>query len=234
MNRKHEQFGTKIFYSPIEAAIRWSNLFEEETSVLTVTALTAPTTAEAVPLWPILGLNIERLYDAMRNGELPFGNAGVTSNDPSLLNTPQLTIRHVDLKRWMAKTYPDQKPSFLFDEMEQQLHSSVDLGSVQALLLQIKTLKSQLSARTQTPQPKPIESGTQLPARAETTYLNIIGGLLTLLLGQSPGGVRYSTFKTLESVISTLIAHHSGRPGITERTLWAKFAEAKRQLSDHS
>jgi len=140
----------------------------------------------------------------------------------------------VDLKRWIAKTYPDQKPSFLFDEFEKQLHSAIDLDSVQALLLQVKTLKAQLSARVQPQQPKSAESKTQLPIRAETTYLNIIGGLLTLLLGQSPNGVRYSSFNTLESVISALIAHHNGRPGITERTLWAKFAEAKRQLSGDS
>jgi hypothetical protein len=234
MNQKHEQHGTKVFYSPLEAAVRWSDLLDQETSILTVTSLTAPTTAEALPLWPLLGLNIERLYDAMRNGELVFGKAGVTSNNSALLDDPQLTIRHVDLKRRIAKTYPDQKPSFLFDEFEKQLHSAIDLDSVQALLLQVKTLKAQLSARAQPQQPKSAESKAQLPIRAETTYLNIIGGLLTLLLGQSPNGVRYSSFNTLESVISALIAHHNGRPGITERTLWAKFAEAKRQLSGDS
>ncbi|MGF6513092.1 hypothetical protein ABH912_000558 [Pseudomonas sp. BT76 TE3572] len=234
MNEKHEQYGTKVFYSPIEAAVRWSSLLEQETDILSVTSLTAPTTAQALPFWPLLGLNIERLYDAMRNSELAFGKAGITSNDPALLDAPQLTIRHVDLKRWMAKTYPDQKPGFLFDEMERQLHSAIDLDSVQELLLQIKTLKAQLSARAQPQQPKSAESKAQLHTRAETTYLNIIGGLLTLLLGQSPSGVRYSSFNTLESVISALIAYHNGRPGITERTLSAKFAEAKRQLSGDS
>ncbi|WP_454868419.1 hypothetical protein [Pseudomonas farris] len=231
MNRYLEQQGTKVYYSPIEAAIRWSNLQEEEINILSVTALMTRVSAEALPLWPLVGLNIERLYDAMRNGELPYGKGGITSNDPALLDAPQLTIRHVDLKHWMAETYPDQKPGFLFDELEQQLHSAIDLGTVQALLLQIKTLKAQLGNRAQPHQSKPADSKPQLLPRAETTYLNIIGGLLTLLLGQSPSGVRYSSFSTLESVISALIAHHNGRPGITERTLWAKFAEAKRQLA---
>lgn len=233
MNRYPEQQGTKVHYSPIEAAIRWSNLLEQEISILAVTALKAPVSTEDLPLWPLVGLNIDRLYDAMRNGELHYGKAGITSNDPALLNVPQLTIRHVDLKRWMAKTYPDQKPDFLFDELEQQLHSAIDLTTVQALLLQVKTLKAQLNKRAEPHQPKAADSKPQLLSRAETTYLNIIGGLLTLLLGQSPSGVRYSSFNTLESVISALIAHHNGRPGITERTLWAKFAEAKRQLAGH-
>jgi hypothetical protein len=231
MSQKHEQYGTKIFYSPIEASIRWSNLLEQEASILSMTTSAPPVLPEALPLWPLVGQNLERVYDALRNGELPFGKTGITSNDPELLDGPQVTIRHVDLKRWMAQTYPDQKPCFLFDDWEQQLHSAIDLGTVQALLLQIKTLKAQMVNGVKPEQTKPAEYKHLLPSRAETTYLNIIGGLLTLLLGQSPSGVRYSSFNTLESVISALIAYHNGRPGITERTLSAKFAEAKRQLS---
>jgi hypothetical protein len=61
--------------------------------------------------------------------------------------------------------------------------------------------------------------------------LNIVGGLLTLLLGKSPSGIPYSSFETMDSVISALIAHHEGRAGISERTLWSKLAAAKRQVS---
>ncbi len=234
MNRSHEEQGMKIYYSPIEAAIRWSNVLEHEASILSAVALKASTEAYALSSWPLVELNIERLFDALRNGELPYGEAGITSNDPTLLEAPYLTIRHVDLKRWMTNTYPDQKPGFLFGQWEQQLHPSIDLGMVQALLLQIKILKGQLGCGIKPQEPKSSECKSRLPSRAETTYLNIIGGLLTLLLGKSPSGVRYSSFNTHESVISALIAHHSGRPGITERTLWAKFAEAKRQLSGDS
>lgn len=231
MNQHPEQQGIRIFYSPIEAAIRWSNLLKQEAEILAHTALIAPIDADTLSHWPSVGLNVGRFYDAMHHGELPYGKAGITCNDPALLDTPEITIRHVDLKQWMAKTYPNQKPGFLFDELEQQLHSAIDSDTIQALLMQIKALEAQLKNRPQRIKPGPIDGSQKLMPRAETTYLNIIGGLLTLLLGQSPGGVRYSSFNTLESVISALIAHHSRRPGITERTLWAKFAEAKRQLS---
>ena len=46
--------------------------------------------------------------------------------------------------------------------------------------------------------------------RSETTYLNIIGGLLTLLLGNSPSGAAYSSFRSMDAVVSALIAHHEG------------------------
>ncbi len=65
----------------------------------------------------------------------------------------------------------------------------------------------------------------------KTTILNIVGGLLTLLLGKSPNGIPYSSFETLESVISALIAHYGDKSGISERTLWAKFSAAKRHLA---
>jgi hypothetical protein len=48
-----------------------------------------------------------------------------------------------------------------------------------------------------------------LSTRAETTYLHIIGGLLRLLLGQSPGNP-YSSFKTQESIVSAMVAHFGG------------------------
>ena len=66
--------------------------------------------------------------------------------------------------------------------------------------------------------------------RSETTYLNIIGGLLTLLLGKSPSGTAYSSFRSMDAVVSALLAHHEGRPGLSERTLWSKLAQARRHL----
>jgi len=83
-----------------------------------------------------------------------------------------------------------------------------------------------------------LKQSTMIPAcarcpisdRAEATYLNIIGGMLDLMLGLSPSGTPYSSFKTQEAVVSALVAHHSGAMGIAERTLNGKFATARRRL----
>lgn len=50
------------------------------------------------------------------------------------------------------------------------------------------------------------------------------------MLGQSPSGAPYSSFKTQEAVVSALVAHHHGVMGIAERTLNGKFATARRRL----
>lgn len=73
--------------------------------------------------------------------------------------------------------------------------------------------------------------GERLGRREETTYLNVIGGLLHLLLGKSPGsGKKYSSFASQDAVISGLLAHFDGASGISKRTLESKFAEAKRSI----
>lgn len=234
----------KVFYRPIEAAIRWSGLTRFETRIVDVMGRKRIPAPDDFPRWPMLCLNAERIFDGLRNGELPFGKAGITCDDSSLLDDPNLTIRHVDLKAWMARFYPDQRPAFLFDEIERQLHPGIRIEAVQALLADREALKVELAEREQSfdalhrehrrLRKKTENHGTavrEVTSRSETTYLNIVGGLLTLLLGKSPAGKPYSSFDTTESVISALLAHYEGRPGISERTLWAKFATAKRHMS---
>ena len=213
MNEHIQRQCTKVFYSPLEAAIRWSDLLEHETEILDWIRCEfhGPPPHEH---WPQLLLNVERLFDAMKHGELPFGTSGITQCAIALLNAPDLTLRHVDLRRWMVWAYPTLKPHFLFDEAERRSSVVLDQETALALSQHLSLIREQAQTRVS----------------AETQYLNIIGALLTLLLGHSSSGERYSTFNTLGSVVGALITHHSGRPGINEQTLWAKFAEAKRHL----
>jgi hypothetical protein len=70
-----------------------------------------------------------------------------------------------------------------------------------------------------------------LDTRAETTYLNIIGGLLDLMLGKTPAGKAQSVYDNQAAVINALLAHYEGKPGVARRTLEEKFAAAKRSLN---
>ena len=247
MRKTDPSLHCRVFYRPIEAAIRWSGLLRFETRILDAMNGKGVPDLDDFPRWPMLRLNTERIFDGLRNGELPYGKSGVTSNDPSFLDDPDLTVRHVDLKTWMARFYPDQKPTFLFDEIERQLHSAIGIDAVQALLADRVALKARLAEKERSFDVlherhrvlcKRIESLSvaehEVSPRSEGTYLNIVGGLLGLLLGKSPSGKPYSSFETMESVISALLAHHAGRPGMAERTLWAKLAQARRHLEDTS
>ncbi|PAU86055.1 hypothetical protein CK507_16430 [Pseudomonas sp. WN033] len=243
LNSFHQH--SKVFYKPIEAAIRWSDLTRFEHEIIEALGTKNRPSSHDFPRWPILYLNTELIFDALFNGDLPYGRRGITCADSQLLSDPALTIRHVDLRSWMSQYYPDQRPAFLFDDFERQLHPAINIDVVQVLLaereawrarcatcsLDFEELESKhLALRKEHDSLTARLQPDAIGRRAETTYLHIIGALLHLMLGESPSGRRYSTFMSQDAIISALIAHHSGLMGITERTLHAKFAEAKRRM----
>ena len=236
---------SKVYYRPIEAAIRWAGLLKHKKEILRLISWPRhlPMTLD-FPGWTELRLCTERIYDAIFNGELPYGCNGITQNDKALWDSPDLTIRHVDLKRWMRDQYPEHRPAFLFSRRERIAHPIITLETGQAMLVERKALKAELKqCRRQLEmlqkqhhvlsnqiEVTPACNKYSITNRAESTYQHIIGGMLDLMLGQSPAGTPYSCFKTQEAIVSALIAHHDGVMGITERTLNGKFAQARRRM----
>lgn len=122
---------------------------------------------------------------------------------------------------------------------------TIAVDVVHALVLERDALTAQLKQRDREihalraqlkkigPRPVVEASAPTLSERSETTYLHIVGALLRLLLGQSPSGQPYSSFRSEDAIMSTLIATHGHRLGISERTLQAKFAAAKRTLGSN-
>jgi hypothetical protein len=247
MDKRNASTQEKIQYSPIEAAIRWSGLFPQETFILQDIDHYGVLNGVHLSKWPSLQLNFDRIVDALVNHELPYCRNGVICTDAYSSDDLNITIRHVALKTWMKHYYPDQKPEFLFDPVEQMVHPAISVDFVQTLIAERDIFKAQyhrslrsyeeLQAQYVTLDKKHAKLASVHPPsrsvnpRSESTYQHIIGGLLGLLLGESPGGQRYSSFNTLDSVISALITHHAGVAGITERTLWSKFSEARRSLT---
>ena len=75
-----------------------------------------------------------------------------------------------------------------------------------------------------------VDNQTAPGKRAETTYLNIIGGLLDLMIGTTPGGQKKSVYENQAAIISALLAYHRGKQGIADSTLELRFAEANRSI----
>jgi hypothetical protein len=163
-------------------------------------------------------------------------------------------IRREDLKVWIAKTFPDSKPSFLFDAVERSTHSAINADSFKALQAdrdavkneneKLKKLNQELKATVENLEleNQAIKSciekmGTEpkkLDARAETAYLNIIGAMLDLILGKSPAGVKHSIYENQAAIIQGLLGYHSDKFGIAARTLEQKFADGKKSLATSS
>jgi hypothetical protein len=141
---EHRQ-ASEVFYRPIEAAIRWAGLLKWERDILR----SVPTVPHPLPRfdclrWPELRLYTARIYDAIFHGELPYGRNGITEDDKTLWNSPDLTVRHTDLKKWMRDHYPEQRPGFLFSRAERVSHSTITVEAAQGMIVEQHTLKTEL------------------------------------------------------------------------------------------
>ncbi len=237
----------KSFYTPIEAALRWCNLVKHEPQIFQQLGGREVPSAADFPMWPCLRANTEKIWDAIHNREVARGRDGKTVGNPSeSIAAHRVTVRHADLKAWMAKHYPDQKPAFLFDEVERNTHSSINAEAFQALQADRDSLRAQLEKANEQRQKiaeelrgiagerdslrAMVDVQTPLNPRAEATYLSIVGGLLSLMLETTPGGQKGSIYESQAAIISALLAHHEGKQGISKPTLENKFAQANKNL----
>ncbi len=87
------------------------------------------------------------------------------------------------------------------------------------------------------PPPSPTSAATITAAadglvgvRERSTYLNIIGGLIDLMLDPGPNGRPRSGYADQNAIIEGLLAHFPRTPGLSKRNLEAKFANARRSI----
>lgn len=204
------------------------------------------------PYFPCLEPRCRVLHEAIDNSKLPAGRDGSKASlisETSHIAYDRRTIFRDDLKTWIALNFPNDKPKFLFDEIERSTHSAINADTFRTLqansaALQVKLEKANeenlaLKESLDTIEGeyaslrKLVESFGTPGERAATTYENIIGGLLGLMLGTSPAGVPQSVFKNQSAIITTMLACYQDTPGISLRTLEEKFAAARRSLESN-
>jgi FtsZ-binding cell division protein ZapB len=234
----------KPFYYPVEAAIRWCGLTKHESQILK--DMGDSPLPQPYPQWPCLRQRTELILDAMEMGDIPVGRDGTPTVKGDHVAKHRRTVRHTDLKAWMEKHNPGQKPDFLFDEVERQAHSALTLEAYQTLETErdaLKTRHDALSKRFKTLREekeaiegerdslKSIVGKMSEPGlRAETTYQNIIGALLNCITGKIPSSRPHPSFPTETEVIEAILLTYPKHPGLSQRTLQGKFAEAKKSL----
>ena len=239
----------KIFYRPIDAALRWCNLVRYEAEILQAAWHCPERLGTLFPQWPCLQANLERLYDAMRNGELVYGHFGVSVPPGTPLESIALTVRHSDLRFWMQRHYPDQRPGFLFESINDTHEHISPLAylSLQAerdaAMQECNTLQRQIQDVTADLQALGLEqqslnalvkSQGQLSERSEHTLLQIIGALNYTILDVSPAGKPMSVLENQAAIVDAITARFKDIPGLSKRTLDAKFAAANRALKKTS
>lgn len=198
------------------------------------------------PFIPCFEVRCRIIHDAIESRTLAASRENGKVTDEHI--APER--RHVSrehLKAWIAKEHPADKPAFLFDEVERKTHSSINADTFRALQADrdaaraelekakawaAETIREMDAMRGERDSLRAMVDKASAPGeRAETTYLNIIGAMLALMLGKSPAGKPQSVFDNQAAIIAALLGHHEGKPGISARTLEDKFAAAKRSLT---
>ena len=199
----------------------------------------------SVPYVRCLEPKCRALHEAIEAGELRvYRETGGATNEH--VKPERRHVARTELREWITKHYPDQRPPTLFDETERQTHSGIKPEVVQNLAAErdafkakweaVKLSGNETLAKLNSLQGERdslvsiVEKMNVPGARAETTYLNIIGSLLSLMLGKSPAGKAQSVFENQGMVIAVMLAHHGHLAGISDTTLQNKFAEANRSI----
>jgi len=198
------------------------------------------------PFIPCFEVRCRIIHDAIESRTLPASRENGKVTDEHI--APER--RHVSrehLRAWIAKEHPADKPAFLFDEIERKTHAAINADAYRALQADrdaaraelekakawaAETIREMDAMRGERDSLRAMVEKMNTPGeRAETTYLNIIGAMLALMLGKSPAGNPQSVFDNQAAIIAALLGHHEGKPGIAARTLEDKFAAAKRSLT---
>lgn len=235
----------KLFYRPIEAAIRWCGLMEHETKILTAAWDSPEKFNTAFPQWPSLYSHLEKILDAIRNQELRYGALGHTVAPGTPVDPKLLTVRHSDLKSWISHYYPDQRPSFLFhptatDDAVRYDTYLILQADREALQVQLKVTEARLqevmdeltAAGLERESLRSLaENKKDVSEHSKASFLNIIGALVETMLGSSEAGRRHSIFNSQASIVDSITAHYGEVPGLGKRSLDEKFAAARRSLA---
>ena len=198
---------------------------------------------------PCLEPRCRAMHEAIDKGALLVSRENGKSFDGSTEHVAA-DRRHVtrqNLKEWIAREFPADKPAFLFDEIERKAHAAISADAYRALQADHDAARAELekAKARETDMIREmdalrgerdsllamVEKMNTPGERAETTYLNIIGAMLALMLGKSPAGKPQSVFDNQAAIIAALLGHHKGKPGISARMLEDKFAAAKRSLT---
>lgn len=235
----------KTDYHPIEVALLWCNLAEHATEVLAVAFYSPDKLLGLFPQWPYLHAYTERIYDAIASGELPAWYLGHLIGPGNDVDRAYFTVRCSDLRRWIIRFYPDDRPRFLFSPLDEHTQC-VTLGAhlaqkseLDVALRELNKLRRSHAERTAELESKIGQLQALLarfglsespPEDSTLFFYLIIGSILAVTLGKSPDGAVQSIYKNQSALIAEITRRYAKIRGLSKTTLDRKFAEARRCL----
>ncbi len=239
-------------YSIPHAAALWCGVPEDQLSEVIQVATQLSLSGLGRSIWthpavPCLEPRSRAIAEAIEDGSLPHGR----EDAQPVANGEHVAYerRHFfgrDLRKWMEKAFPNEKPAFLFDDIERSSHTAISADAYRALKADRDTLKNRIEKATESykalrHEKEAIEAERDslkvmmdkigVPGeRAESTYQNIIAALLDCIAGNLPEVEKHSSFASEAKLIEAIDEHYRGYGGLSKSNLSRKFPEAKRAL----
>ena len=208
------------------------------------------------PYIPCLEPRCRAMHEAIDKGALLVSRENGKSFDGTTDHVAA-ERRHVtrqNLKEWIAREFPADKPAFLFDEIERKTHAAINADAFRALQVDRDAARAELEKAESDAQKLRADAeatGFQISAmekqidalnsklkaagapddRSETTYLNIIAALLDCIAGNLPNVEKHPSFTSEAKLIEAIDGHFRGYGGLSQSTLSRKFPAAKRSMA---
>lgn len=145
-----------------------------------------------------------------------------------------------------GKVFPNEKPLFLFDDIERSTHTAISADAYHALKAEHDKLEKRLeNAKSEYKKLRGEKDAIELDRdslramvermktpdeRAESTYQNIIAALLDCIAGNLPNIKKHPSFPNEAKLIEAIEDHFRGYGGLSKSNFSRKFPEAKRSL----
>jgi len=186
---------TKPFYYPDEAAAEWCGMSRHEYAkfkkenptndfgVDTHSVMSDYGTFAVPPDKPCFIERLEQICFAIEAGDIPHQRDGGVIVDGEHVARHRRTVKPQDLKAWIEKTFPNEKPSFLFDQLERKelLDAKKLLEENEKLKLEIEDKEKRLNIAREEWKKQKAEI-EELKNRATTNTQKTNSGLKTELL----------------------------------------------------
>jgi hypothetical protein len=238
-------------YSIPKAAALWCGVPEDMLDTILSEVQQFSSTGFGRSIWthpavPCLEPRSRAIAEAIESGELPHGreDGGFVQEDHVAYERRHFSGR--DLKSWMEKAFPNEKPAFLFDDLERNTHPSISADAYRALKAEHDKLEKLLeNAKVEIRKIKDEQNTLELEnkslratvetvgapgERAEATYRNIIAALLDCFFGKVPGIDGHPTVPNEAKLIEIISQHYQGYRGLSQSNLSRKFPEAKKSI----
>lgn len=241
-------------YSVPAAAALWCGVPEDQLEEIVSEATQLSPSGFGRGVWkhpavPCMEVRSRVIAGAIESGALPHGREdGETLREGDRAAAERRAVMGRHLREWMIKEFPNEKPAFLFDDIERSSHTAISADAYRALKAEKEKLEGRLEnavdvykelrsenkrIQTELNELSQKVAGQGAPGdRAESTYQNIIAALLDVIAGKLPNVEAHPSFSSEAKLIETIDQQYRGYSGLSKSNLQRKFPEAKRSLKD--